>query len=249
MSLKKWMCTTGLMLIASLGWAQGPDKICDVTLTTPKPGAGKMFEDARKKHNEFHRAEKDKNSILVWQITSGPSTGKYLTASCGLSWKGMDGMDAMNDRDEADRQKTMAPTVAGSESSYYIFRSDLSSGKEGDAPAKMMSVTHFFVKPSAQIQFVENVKRINAAIEKTSYPMKPSRWYQLVNGGEGPHFVLVSDRNSFADMQGPEKTMADMLKDAYGADDKTLQTIRDSYDHSVTELLEYKGALSYIAPR
>ncbi len=246
MRLRKWICGLTMLLIGSFGWAQGPDKICDVTVTTPKPGASKQFEDARKKHNEFHKIEKDKNSIMVWQITTGPATGKYLTAVCGLTWKGMDGQDAMNDRDEADRQKTMTPTVASSESSYYVFRSDLSLGKEGGTPAKMSTVTHFFVKPGSLVQFTENIKRINAAIEKTKYPAIASRWYQLANGGEGPHFVLVTDRNSWADMQGPEKSMSDMLKEAYGADDKTLQALRDSYDRTVSELLEYKGALSYM---
>ena len=246
MRFSKWMGSMGLLLIASLGWAQGPDKICDITVTTPKPGASKQFEDARKKHNEFHKAEKDKQPIMVWQITTGPATGKYLTAECGMTWKEMDGKDAMNDRDDTDRQKTMTPTVANSEASYYIFRADLSTGKEGGAPAKMMTVIHFFVKPSGVTQFTDTIKKINAAVEKTKYPSIPSRWYQLANGGEGPHYVLVTDRNSWGDMQGPEKSMSDMLKEAYGAEDKTLQALRDSFDHTVSELLEYKGAISYI---
>ena len=246
MRFSKWMWSMGLLAIASLGWAQGPDQVCNVNVTTPKPGGSKLFEEARTKHNLFHKAEKDKNAILVWQILTGPATGKYLTATCGQTWKEMDGLDAMNARDEADRQRTITPAAASSEASYYIFRADLSTGKEGGTPAKMMTVTHFFVKPSGVAQFTDNIKRINAAVDKTKYPSKPSRWYQLVNGGEGPHYVLVSDRNSWADMQGPEKTMVDMLKEAYGSDDKTLQALRECYDHTVSELLEYKAALSYV---
>jgi hypothetical protein len=58
--------------------------------------------------------------------------------------------------------------------------------------------------------------------------------------------VAVVDRNSFADMQGPEQTMADMLKQAYGADDKTLQSLREAVDHTVSELLNYRADLSYV---
>jgi len=40
--------------------------------------------------------------------------------------------------------------------------------------------------------------------------------------------------------------MADMLKQAYGADDKTLQSLREAVDHTVSELLNYRADLSYV---
>ena len=58
--------------------------------------------------------------------------------------------------------------------------------------------------------------------------------------------MLVTDRNSFADMQGPEQSMVDMLKQAYGNDDKTLQNLREVVDHTMSELLDYRADLSYI---
>ena len=109
-----------------------------------------------------------------------------------------------------------------------------------------MSVVHYFVKPEGISAFTDSIKRINEAIAKAKYPAKPTRWYSLSNGGIGPHFVAVTDRNSWADMQPPEQTMADMLKQTYGADDKTMQTLRQAVDHTVSELLEYRGDLSYI---
>jgi hypothetical protein len=83
-------------------------------------------------------------------------------------------------------------------------------------------------------------------VAKTKYPAKPTRWYQLANGGKGPHFVAVTDRNAWADMQPPELKMADMLKQAYGDDDKSLQTFRDAVDHTVSEMAEYRADLSYL---
>jgi len=115
-----------------------------------------------------------------------------------------------------------------------------------DAVRALAAGHSVILKPSGVTQFTDNIKKINAAMEKTKYPGIPSRWYQLANGGEGPHYVLVTDRNSWGDMQGPEKSMSELLKEAYGAEDKTLQALRDSFDHTVSELLEYKGALSYI---
>lgn len=245
MRLKNCIFVTAVMLIASFGWAQGkPDSVCEVNATTPKPGGAKAFEQGRINHNKFHAAEKDKNPILIWSVLTGPGTGSYVTTVCGLTWKGLDGNEAFDKRDEADREKTMSGTVGQNHASYYVFRPDLSLGTEGGAPAKMMTVIHYFVKPSGVVQFQDAIKKINAAIKQTSYPAKPGRWYVLANGGEGPHFVQVTDRAGWGDMQGPEKSMTDMLKEA--GDDKSLQNIRDAIDHTVSELLEYRGDLSYL---
>jgi hypothetical protein len=242
-----WLCTGLLLLSTSVCWSQSSaDKVCEVNVTAPKPGGAKQFEEARKKHNEFHKNEKDKNAIMVWSISAGQATGNYLTATCGMTWKDMDGQDAFEQRDEADRQKTLALTTGSNQASYYVFRTDLSTGSEAATPTKMMTAVDYFVKPGGLIQFTEAIKRINAAMKQTSYPAKPSRWYQLAVGGEGPRFVVVTDRNGWADMQGPEQTMQDMLKQAYGNNDKTLQSLREAVDHTSSQLMEYRGDLSYI---
>ncbi len=237
------------LLLGTFCWPQtGPDSVCEVNVSVPKGGPA-QFADARRKHNEFHKAESDTTAILVWQVTTGPSTGSFMTASCGLAWKDLDGNDTFDARDTADIAKTLAPAIAENHRSYYVFRKDLSLVPESTGkPAKMMSVVHYFIKPSGLTQFTDALKRINEAQKQSKYPAKPSRWYVLANGGEGPRYVVVTDRNSWADMQPPEQTMVDMLKQVYGNDDKTMQNLRDSVDHTVSELLEFRGDLSYIPP-
>ncbi len=243
-----WLWSVILVLGTSM-WAQsGPDRVCEVNVTTPKDA--KQFEAARKKHNEFHKAEKDKNSIVTWAITTGPNTGKYLTATCGMTWKEMDGQDAFDQRDQADREKTLVPTIASTEMSYYVYRPELSSAGAPDAKeAKMMTVVHYFLKPAGVPQFNESLKRINAAIAQAKWPGKPIRVYSLVSGGVGPHYVIVTDRNGYADMQGPEQPLMDVLKQVYGNDDKTLQNLREAMDHTMSELMEYRADLSYTAAK
>ena len=244
---KLGMLWAASLLLSSLGWAQsGPDSVCEINVSVPKPGGAKQFEEARKKHNEFHKAEKDKNMIAVWQTTTGPFTGSYMTSVCGLAWKDLDGHDEFDKRDTEDIGKSLGPTIASNRASYSVLRPDLSLTPPSATAPKMISVVHYFVKPSGITAFTDSIKRINAAIVQTKYPAKPSRWYQLANGGEGPHYVVVGDRNSWADMQGPAQSMAEMLKQTYGNDDKTMQNLRDAVDHTVSELLEFRADLSYI---
>jgi len=236
-----------LLLGSSLGLAQsGPDSVCEVNVSVPNPGGAKQFEEARKKHNEFHKAEKDKNQIGVWEVSTGPYSGAYLTTVCGLGWKDMDGHDAFDKRDMEDIEKTLLPATATNQQSYYVLRKDLSLVPDSPTQPKMITVVHYFVKPSGLTQFIDSVKRINAATVQTKYPVNPSRWYQLANGGEGPRYVLVTDRYSWADMQGPDQSMKEMLQQAYGADDKTLQNLRDAVDHTVSEMMEFRADLSYL---
>jgi hypothetical protein len=85
---KLGMLWAASLLLSSLGWAQsGPDSVCEINVSVPKPGGAKQFEEARKKHNEFHKAEKDKNMIAVWQTTTGPFTGSYDVRL----WTGLEG--------------------------------------------------------------------------------------------------------------------------------------------------------------
>jgi hypothetical protein len=169
-----------------------------------------------------------------------------MTSVCGLAWKDLDGHDEFDKRDTEDIGKSLGPTIASNRASYYVLRPDLSLTPPSATAPKMISVVHYFVKPSGITAFTDSIKRINAAIVQTKYPAKPSRWYQLANGGEGPHYVVVGDRNSWADMQGPAQSMAEMLKQTYGNDDKTMQNLRDAVDHTVSELLEFRADLSYI---
>jgi hypothetical protein len=94
--------------------------------------------------------------------------------------------------------------------------------------------------------FTDAVRKITEGIKKTNYPAKPSQWYSLVNGGEGPHWVLVTARKNFADMAPVEKSLADAMKEAYGDEgQKILDTIPKSYHRSETEMLKLRPDLSY----
>jgi hypothetical protein len=46
--------------------------------------------------------------------------------------------------------------------------------------------------------FVEGVKKVNEGSRRRATAVRPSGWYQLVNGGEGPLFVLTMDRANWA---------------------------------------------------
>jgi len=95
------------------------------------------------------------------------------------------------------------------------------------------------------------LRRSNDGIKKTNYPLAgASRWYQLANGGEGPHFVLVGDRANWGNFRPPtDKTLDSMMEDAYGKEQGTaiLSSLRKAIRSIYTEALRYRPDLSYVA--
>lgn len=225
-----------------------PDSICEVTRVKAKSGTAKQLETGRKTHNNFHLAQKDKNSVFVWTLTSGPDFGQYLMTTCGLAWKDMDGREDFNAKDNADIARTMGPFIENMNRSYYVLRSDLGPKEvtPSDKLPKMISITTFYLKGDGAKAFTAAVKRIGEARTKSNYPSKTSHWYQLANGGDGPQFVLVGDRANWADMQGPDKTLVTMLEEVYGKDDTTLQSLRGAVRYTVSELADLHPELSYM---
>ncbi len=242
------LIVTLLLLAISAAAQSSPQIVSEVNMSTPKSGMTNQWEAGRKQHSAFHAAQKDTWNIFVWQILTGERTGSYMMASPGHSWKDLDARDAFNKIDLPNVDKTMGPYTERGSTAYYVFRDDLSMTKPSATPAKMRTTAIYTLIPEHLNDFIDAVKKINGGIQKTNYPVKPSRWYSLANGGDSPTFVLVTDRASWSDMEPPEKKMDEMLKEAYGdGGSQILDQLRRSCKRIVTEMSVYRADLSYIA--
>ena len=244
--MRKFALIVTLLLLATSVLAQSsPQLVSEANISTPKPGMTAQWEAGRKAHSAFHAAQKDTWSVLVWEFTTGERTGSYLMVSPGHNWKDLDAREAFNKLDRPDVEKNMGPSTAGGSTAYYVYRDDLSLTKPPSSPAKMRTTATYSVIPEHVNDFTDAIKKVNAAIQKTNYPAKPSRWYQLANGGDVPTFVLVTDRASWGDMEPAEKKLEDALKDAYG-DSSALDQLRRSCHRITTEMSVFRADLSYM---
>ncbi|MGO8970512.1 MAG: hypothetical protein ACLQDQ_13185 [Myxococcaceae bacterium] len=197
--------------------AQQTNHLAILNSQTPKPGMAKQYEAARAKHMGWHKSQKDAWSWYVWEVVSGENSGAYLTGSFGHSWKDLDGRESFDKADLVNVEATMGPSVAHSAVSYWVERADLSRlpSVPGSTPAPFAVVTTYRINPDGVNDFIEGVKKVNDAIMKTNYAVSgPSRWYQLVNGGDVPTYVLVGDRANWAAFQPNDKTLDAMMAEA-----------------------------------
>ncbi len=230
--------------------AQNANNLCRVYFVKPKPGAEQQLEAGRKKHMQFHRAQKDTWTWNTWSIETGDNTGSYVTSSCGHAWKDFDDWEKrMGKIDTADAIANMGPYQQGTSNGFYLYRADMSLGPPNQAPTPMTAVSIYVLHPGTAPDFTTAIKKINDALSKQPDWPKTSGWLQLVNGGESPTFVLLNARQNWADFAPLQKSVPDVLNEVYGkeAADQTLKTIRDSTARLFTETALYRPDLSYVA--
>jgi hypothetical protein len=229
--------------------AQNQNNVCRIYFFTPKPDQVQQFETGRKKHNQFHRSQNDTFTWSTYVVETGDNTGRYVTSTCGHAWKDFDAWEnKMGKADAADAAADLAPYVQAGSNGFYVYRADMSLAPPNRPPAPRVSVTIYQLKPGAGNDFIATVKKINDALSKQPDWPKTSGWLQLLNGGEGPVFVLLSDRQNWAGFEPLPKSVRDVLVETYGEDsaNQVLKTIGDSTAHLWSEEALYRPDLSYV---
>lgn len=185
--------------------------------------------------------------LRVTCLHPGDNAGQYVVASLGHAWKDFDGREQSEAEDSADAVANMGAFEEASTQAYYVFRADLSVAPDGSGPTRFSQVTHFYLTPEGVNDFIDGIRKVNEGIKKTKYPSNAG-WYQLFNGGEGPEWVLVAARASWADFQPPEKTLDAMMEEAYGKAPAAaaLASLRKAIRYTRSEILRYRPDLSYM---
>ena len=228
--------------------AQNANNLCRIYFSTPKAGATQQYEAGRLKHMQFHRAQKDTWTWRTFAIETGDNAGTYVSSTCGHTWKDLDEWEQrMGKADTADGAINMAPYVQSGRNAIYVYRSDMSLAPANQPQSPMTSVTIYVLHPGAAPDFTDAIKKINNVLSKQPNWPKTSGWLQLVNGGEGPTFVLLNSRRNWADFAPLPKSPADVVTEVLGkeAADAIFKTIRDSTAHLFTEAAQYRPDLSY----
>ncbi len=226
--------------------AQNANNVCRIYFTNPK--ASSEYEAGRKKHMQFHRAHKDTWTWNTYSIETGEKTGWYVTSSCGHAWKDFDEWEArMGKADTADGNINLTPYTKDGHNGFYVYRADMSLAPANQPVSPLTWVTIYTLHPGMVTDFIATVKKINEALTKQADWPKTSGWLQLVNGGRGPEFVLLSSRKNYADMAPLPKSVADVLDEAYGKEtsDQLQKSLRDCTDKVSSELAQYHADLSY----
>ena len=239
------VCLQGLVMAAM---AQDPQAVVgEIIRIKPKTGMEKQFEAAGKEHMAWHQQKQDDWSWFVWQVMSGPGTGKYVAGTFGHKWSDFDNPKVSREEDGADAGERIGPYTASIETQYVAFLPKHSRPTDTNTPSKMATVVTIRVKQGMEETYLNAVSKIPKAMEKTNWPGHYG-FYALANGGEHPTFFLVLPREKWADFAPPDKPFEKMLEEAYGREDAgaILKTLDEAPANVSSEMIVYRPDMSYV---
>ena len=243
-----WSLTGALALPAFLLGAEPPPPVARVFASQPKAGMNVQYEAGRKRHMDWHKKQADAWTWLTWQVETGDRAGTFLTGTFGHQWKDFDDWDAkLGKGDDADGALNLAPFVGSQVNGFYVLLPEVSRSAGSAEPSPMTELSHYQVKFGSQAEFRSAMKKIHEAIGKSTWKVN-YEWYELVNGGDHPAYVLALPLKGFADMAPLDPPFPAMLEKALGQYE--AQEVMKSVDRCTksvrSEIVRYRPDLSYV---
>jgi hypothetical protein len=242
-----WLLTGALAWPLSIAAAEPAGTVARVFASQAKPGMNAQLEAGRKRHMEWHRKQNDTWAWLTWEVETGDRAGTYVTGTFAHQWKDFDDWEAkLGKGDTADGNLNLAPFAGPQTNGFYVSLPDVSRPRDGE-PAPMSELNHYLLNMGTEDEFLSTMKKIHEAIGKSTWNVNYA-WYQLVDGGEHPAFVLAFPMKGFADMAPADPPFPAMLEKAVGRHDAA--ELMKSVDRCVksvrTEIVRYRPDLSYL---
>ena len=227
---------------------QQPSEVTRVFFVTPKVGMELQFEDAVKKHLDWHRQKNDPWRWDVRYTETGRTTGEYIFITAGHQWKDFDNSPVPAKDDGEHFLSTVQPFVASWLSSILVTRRDLTRAEPGAAPSALATVVYFHLKYGQTAKFVDAERQIREALDKTNAPIRAS-WYQLSSTGVNGTFVLSVPRENWAAFEDPGgPSTRDRVEQTF--DRARAEAIYQALDESVSfteaKVTRARPDLSYI---
>lgn len=251
MITKKLLSAFGIILLAAIsGFAQEkPGTIASLEFQTIKSGMVKQYEDGRKQKAEWHKQQKDRLPLMVWETISGDQTGTYIVGRLGQHWSDFDKPSVPEQADLDEFTKVMGAYVQSVVTRYYELLLKDSKPPDSPVPLKFSEVITYRVRPGKGEDFRSAITRTTEAIEKTKWPVH-YLWYALANGGPAGTYALVIPHANWADFEDkPDmKPFTEMLKEAFGPAEADSITKRfdSSTESESSAIVQFRPDLSYL---
>jgi len=109
-------------------------------------------------------------------------------------------------------------------------------------------VTRWLVKQEDVESFLTAQAKMKDALAKAGH-FGNLRWFQLVNGGETPQFLMLADRDNWASYEHSlDENLSSIVKKMYGKDQAAsiMQDVRRAVRSQYVETWQYRPDLSFV---
>jgi len=237
---------------AGLMWAQEktekPPNVIIIYYFKAKAGMAQQFEDAMKAHLEWLVKAECPWPWNTWRVITGDRYGEYLVTSAYHTWADFDEYEKFFSKQVMNFQLNAAPLIESveciiDETDFENFRIPIPMDFDIIA---LLELYRYDIKPTLIADFNEVKRKIHKAVVEADFPVYYS-WEIVRSGGTVPAAYLIIFHRNWADMASPEKSLAQVLVEAYGAEE--ARALFDKFYNSVSKvessLHKYLPHLSY----
>ncbi len=242
-----FVVVSALLLALPVVTQEEPSTVSRLYFLKPKPGTALELEEALKRHNAWHRKQNDTWAWYTWEIETGGRFGQYVVGTFEHRWEDFDARADFAKADRADAIANQGQYVQSVTSSVWVYLPDLSRPPEGGGPASGIGVYVHLKNRAVVGDYLNAVRKIQQAIEKTNWPRYYYR-HRVVDSGEQPTFFRGALRNNWADFESPDKPFFAMLEEVYGEVEAEAiwRTLSKTIHCERREIWHYRPDLSYI---
>jgi hypothetical protein len=237
------------LTMATTTVAQSSGDIAYFHVNRVKRSMTAQYETARKRHWVWHQKMQDTWAYHVWQIVSGEASGTYMVCSFGHTWKEVDESDQLVGGEEDDPAAKVEPYLDAEPESYYRYLPNLSlAPKDGFSPSAKLAVTRWLLKQEDVESFLAAQAKMKDALAKAGH-LGNLRWFELVNGGETPQFLMLVDRDNWAAYEeAANENLSDIMEKTYGKDRAAsiMADVRRAVRSQYVETWQYRPDLSFV---
>ncbi|MBL7473624.1 hypothetical protein [Robertkochia sediminum] len=232
---------------AALAQEQTPTVVFDQIMVTPHPEKVMQFHKAVAEHNKQFHTDAPRQ-VAVYQIMTGPNTGKYIWNLGPCTWQELDERPMDTGHNEHWVNNVTPTLTTEAHGTFWQYHPEFSN-ISNNFKLNMLSITFYDVKRG-----IGNFDKIKAVMERFTqlyrekYPEDMFGIYTNVMGStkEGRDLAIVGFLNNYADMASenpdvPEKYDAMFGKESY---EKDLQTWMENMEGSASEMWLFMPELS-----
>ncbi|THD68000.1 hypothetical protein E7Z59_10155 [Robertkochia marina] len=203
--------------LCSYAQEEAPTVVFDQIMLTPQPEKVVDFHKAVAEHNKQFHAEAPMQ-VAVYQVMTGPNTGKYIWNLGPCTWEQMDGrpMDAAHDN---HWDNNVTPTITTeSSATYWKYHPEYSS-MNSDFSLNMLGITFWDLKRG-----MGNFEKVTGIIEKfvklyrETWPEDQFAIYSNLMGstGEGRDMAIVGFLDNYGDLAIEHPDLPEKYNAMYG---------------------------------
>ncbi len=224
------------LLMALPFFSMSQDKLV-VTATRVFPKTDKASQLGKVLSAHAQQYHKGDQSWMVYSIESGPDYGGYHITEGPSTWDGIDKRGNLGEAHTKDWNTNISPLLSErSQSSFSVYRADLSTVKLTDYATKIM-LNHLYPKPG----YVEEVEGLIKKLKNVWEAAGQSIAVYEMNASGPAQFVIVTRYKQ--GLKEKERNFFKPIKERFtaangeGSWDAFIQVQRTALDHSWSELL------------